>query len=215
VNAGRLQVLLIAAGILGCALLEYYSNRASAPRSLGAALAVAPLLLALGLLAQRLPYARLLLPLLMLAAVAALLGLWPRLEQHFTDLYLLQQCGIYLSLAIGFGRSLLPGRTPLCTRWARQIHGTLSEEAVRYTRGVTVAWTAFFLLVLAVSGVLYATASRMVWSAFADFAVLPLAALLFAAEYRLRHYRLPAMSHASLAEMLRAYLADRHRPHRL
>jgi uncharacterized membrane protein len=209
VSASRLRPALVAALILGYALLEHYSNRAAAPRPLGALLAIGPPLLALALLARRARYAQLLLPLVLLAALALLWWLWPHLERHFARLYLLQQCSIYLSLALAFGYSLLPGHTPLCTRWATMVHGSLDRAALRYTRSVTGAWTLFFLGIVLTSSALFLAAPRLVWSAFSNFAVLPLAALMFGLEQRARRRQLPAMKHVGAAETLRIYLTDR------
>ena len=209
---GRLRALLLAALVLAYALLEHYTNVAAAPPGLGAALAIAPLLGALLLLAHRTQRPWLAPLLLALAATAVLLRFWGELEHHFSWLYLLQQCATYLALAGTFGRSLLPGRVPLCSRWAAMIHGPLTEDVRRYTRSVTLAWTAFFAAVMLLSAVLYAAAPRSFWSLFANFLVLPLAALLFACEYALRRRCLPSTPRATLGQMLRVYLADTRRP---
>jgi uncharacterized membrane protein len=208
VSARRLRQVLIATTLLAYAALEHYSNTAHASRALGACLAVTPLLLALGLLAVRAPRPVLAVSLLVLAAALLLPPLWLPLERQYVRLYLLQQCGLYLTLAATFGRTLLPGGTPLCTQWALRIHGVLDARVQRYTRGVTLAWTLFFVAVLVCSVSLYATVARTTWSLFTNFLILPLAVLLFAAEYRLRRLRLPAMPRASIGQMLGAYLAE-------
>lgn len=204
----RLRQVLILLTLLAYALLEQYSNSAHAPPALGALLAVSPLLLALGLLATR--ASRPTWALAGLAGAAALLLplLWVRLEQQYARLYLLQQCGLYLTFAAVFGRTLLPGSTPLCTQWALRVHGALDARARHYTRSVTLLWMLFFLAAAGANLVLYATVARSIWSLFGNFTVLPLAALLFAVEYRLRRRRLPAMQRATLAQMLAAYLAE-------
>jgi uncharacterized membrane protein len=208
VSARRLRQVLILLTLLAYALLEQYSNTAHAPAALGALLAVSPLLLALGLLALR--AARPAWALAGLAGAAALLLplLWPLLTQQYVRLYLLQQCGLYLTFAAVFGRTLLPGYTPLCTQWALRVHGSLDARVLSYTRNITLVWMLFFLAVAAGSLVLYATVARSIWSLFNNFMVLPLAALLFAVEYRLRRQRLPAMPRATLAQMLAAYVAE-------
>jgi len=213
VSARRLRQVLIALSLLAYALLEQYSNTRGAPRALGALLAVTPLVVAMGLVAvraagaARAARAALALAGLLLACALVLPALWVRLEQQYARLYLLQQCGVYLTLAALFGRTLLPHATPLCTQWALRVHGALDAQARRYTRQVTLAWTLFFLAVVGTDIALFATVARSAWSLFANFLVLPLAALLFAAEYRLRLRRLPSMPRASLAQMLSAYLA--------
>jgi uncharacterized membrane protein len=213
VTAGRLRALLLAALILAYALLEHYTNVAAAPSGLGAALAVAPLLGALLLLAHRTRWPWLAPSLAALAAAALVVSFWHQLEHVFSWFYLLQQCGTYLLLAATFGRSLLPGRVPLCSRWAAMIHGSLSPEHDRYARAVTAAWTMFFALIVVLSATLYATAPRSAWSLFSNFLVLPLAVLMFAGEYAVRR-RLPSMPRAGLAQTLRVYLADTRATHR-
>lgn len=208
-NARRRRPFLIAALVLAYALLEHYSNRASAPRLLGALLAIGPPMLAIALVVSRGPKAWLLVPVSVLAMLALLLPLWPILEHYFARLYLLQQCGIYLSLALTFGFSLLPGRMPLCTRWAYQAHGGLSAEALRYTRAVTAAWTLFFVAIVTLSFTLYVAAPRLVWSAFSNFVVLPLIVIMFALEQLVRRRQLPSMVHVGVADTLRLFLADR------
>jgi len=211
VNAQRLRQLLIAASILGYALLEHYSNGTVAPKDLGATLAVLPPLAAVLLMARRARWPWLALPLVLIAAATVLLRYWRDIQQDFGLIYLLQQCGVYLMLAAAFGRSLLPGQVPLCNRWATMLHGALPAPAVRYTRAVTAAWTAFFAAIVLLSAALYATAPRSIWSLFSNFLILPLAALMFAGEYALRRRRLPMMRRISLGDTMRVYLADTRR----
>jgi uncharacterized membrane protein len=198
---------LIAAAILAYALLEHYTNTIGGSSALGAAVAVAPLLLAWLLLARRTSRPRLSLLLASLLAGAVLTAYWPQIERNFPLMYLLQQLGVYLILAFGFGRSLMSGQVPLCTQWASIVHGTLSEPVRRYTRGVTLAWTLFFVAVALASTLLYLAAPLPVWSLFSNFLTLPATALMFALEYVLRRRRLPWMRHATLADTVRAYVA--------
>jgi uncharacterized membrane protein len=208
VSARRLRQVLILLTLLAYALLEQYSNRPHATPALGAMLALAPLLLALGLLAMRTSRPTWSLAVLLTLTLLLLPPLWPRLEQHYARLYLLQQCGVYLTLASIFGRTLLPGCTPLCAQWAERVHGPLDERVRRYTRGVTLLWALFFLLLTIVSVALFVTVTHSTWSLFGNFVTLPLAALLFALEYRLRRHWLPTMPRASLSQMLAAYCAE-------
>jgi uncharacterized membrane protein len=174
---------------------------------LGASLAIAPLLFAALLLARRTPWPRIGLLLASLLAGAVLVESWSHIEHNFPLMFMLQESGVYLILALGFGRSLLSGQTPLCTRWATMVHGPLSEPVERYTRSVTLAWTMFFVAISLTSVLLYAFAPLRIWSIFSNFLTLPLAALMFAIEYELRRHRLPWMQRASLADTARAYFA--------
>ena len=81
-----------------------------------------------------------------------------------------------------------------------------SEPRVeRYTRQVTIAWTAFFIVMLLVSVVLYVFAPIRVWSAFANLLMLPLVALMFIVEYAVRIRLLRDLPHKPMLDSLRAY----------
>jgi uncharacterized membrane protein len=211
VNHRWLRHGLVAASILIYALAEHYANTTPGAAPLGAGLAIAPLLIAWLLLARRTPWPRISISLASLLAGAILVETWSRIEQNFPLMFMLQESGVYLILALGFGRSLLSGQTPLCTRWATMVHGPLSEPVERYTRSVTLAWTLFFVAISLTSVLLYAAAPLRVWSIFSNFMTLPLAALMFAIEYEVRRHRLPWMQRASLADTARAYFATTRR----
>jgi uncharacterized membrane protein len=196
---------LIAASILIYALLAHYSNASPDAHALGAALAVGPLLLALALAVRRSPHPLIAFVLVAPLTVALLLLSWGHIERNFTLMILLQQCGAYLTLTLVFGRSLLRGEVPLCTRWAAMVHGPLPPDVQRYTRAVTAAWTVFFVSISLLSAALYTWAPLRVWSVFANFLTLPLAALMFLGEYALRQRVLPSMRRITLRDTARAY----------
>jgi uncharacterized membrane protein len=206
VNTPGWRALLAAALLLLYAFAEHYSNSNPALGPLGASLAVAPLVLAAWFAAGRAPH-----PLLATALLAALLSallahFWVQIVHNYPLMYLLQQLGAYLLLALAFGRSLLPGRTALCTQWADLLHGPLPPAVQRYSRNVTVAWTVYFLVVAALNLLLFMAAPLRVWSLFTNFASPALGLLLFFGEYTLRHYLLPPRHRVSLAATVRAYL---------
>lgn len=89
---------------------------------------------------------------------------------------------IYLGLLILFGLSLLPGREPVVTFFARAIHGPLSPAIELYTRRVTWVWCAFFAGQLAGSALLLALAPIAWWSTFVNILNLPLLAALILGE---------------------------------
>jgi uncharacterized membrane protein len=129
---------------------------------------------------------------LITALVALLLyDAWPILEKNFSVVYLLQECGMYGLLAVGFGRSLRAGDVALCTRLADQLHGPLNAAEIRYTRQVTMAWTVFFTVLIAMVVALYVVAPLAVWSVFVNFVTLPLMVAMFGAEYVVRGRVLP------------------------
>jgi len=207
VNRRWLRPILVAASILTYALLEHYANVTPGMAALGAGLAVTPLLVAWLLLARRASHPALSLLLASLIAGFVLVQCWQQIEHSFPLMFMLQEAGVYLILAFGFGRSLMTGQTPLCTHWASMIHGELAEPVRRYTRTVTVAWTVFFVAISLTSVALYLLAPLSVWSMFSNFLTLPLAALMFAIEYEVRRRRLPWMRRASLADTARVYFS--------
>lgn len=203
--------LAAAAIAIAYAILSHLSNSAPNPGGLGVLLALTPAFLIVVTLAWR---SRHRLPILLLCAITAMLveRYWPLLTHHFSWLYLLQQAGAYVLLGLSFGRSLRPGRTPLCTRWATAQHGTLSPAAVRYTRAITLMWTVAFAALTVALIMLFLLAPLPVWSAFANFATLPLIVVLFIVEYAVRGRALPDMQHAGILAGIRAYWDSRRDP---
>ena len=102
-----------------------------------------------------------------------------------------------------FGRTLRSGREPLVTSIARFVHGTLTPEIERYTRGVTVAWCGFFAAIAAASIVLAVAAPFAVWSFFANVLAYPLVGLMFAGEYAIRRRRFPDFRHVPPVVLMR------------
>ena len=187
------------------AVLAHISNSTPGTGALGVVLAVGPLLLAAFALGWRSGYR---LWSLLGSALAALLvyHYWPALGRHFPWLYLLQQASVYAVLALFFGRSLAPGRVPLCTDWATRLHGPLPPAVARYTRTVTAVWTLFFALIMLTLIGLFLLTDLQLWSAFANFATFPLIVALFIAEYAIRQRVLPGMRHGGILAGVRAFL---------
>jgi uncharacterized membrane protein len=205
VTPGWLRPVLVAAGILAYTLLQHYANVTPHMAALGAPLAVAPLVLAWLLMAQRSKHPVVHLTLAALLAALVLWRFWPEICHSYSLMFMLQEAGVNLTLAVAFGRSLAAGRTPLCTQWARMLHGPLNEAVQRYTRHVTLAWTVFFLIIELISATLYTLGPLKAWSFFSNFLTMPLAAVMFAVEYEVRRHRLPWMQRARFADMARAY----------
>jgi uncharacterized membrane protein len=108
---------------------------------------------------------------------------------------------IYLGLLGLFGISLLPGREPLATYFARRIHGTLTPEIIRYTRYATAAWCIFFVLQIAGSALLILFAPIAWWSTFVNILNVPLLVGMFVAERLVRPFLLAGAPHESLSDM--------------
>src|SRR5260370_7687373 len=67
----------------------------------------------------------------------------------------ISHAAIYLFLLWYFGSTLLPGREPIITRFARRAHGAVQPAMERFTRRLTVAWCAFFAAPLIPSAPLF------------------------------------------------------------
>ncbi len=202
--------LCIAAVMIAYPLLAHYTNE-TRESNLGAAVAIAPLAVIAALLAWRSSRRVIMLGLLVLSCVA-LWAEWPSLEAHFGMVYWLQHVAMQLILFMTFGRTLIAGRIPLCTRFAAAAHGVLTPRHERYARQVTVAWTVFFAAMALTSALLFFLAPLATWSVFANFLTLPLVALLFIAEYRVRRRVLAGMPPAHLLDALRAFTSAEARP---
>jgi uncharacterized membrane protein len=199
--------IVIAAGGIGYSVLAHYSAATSTATTfpaLGVVVSLAPALTILLWLAWRSPRRPAMLALCGAVGVA-LWAFWGKLEQNFNWVYFLQHAGSYLMLAVVFGVTLARGRQPLCTRFAEAVHNPLSQDEVRYTRQVTLAWTLFFLGIGLVSAVLFFFSAIEAWSIFANFLSFPLILLMFAAEYLVRLRKLPQQEKHSIWDGIRAY----------
>ena len=194
---------VIALGI-GYSVLSHFAAASAVPDLLDAAVAVVPLA-GLALVMAWRSDQRVRMLTLFLAACALLYGVSGWLVAHYNWIFLLQHAGMYALLCIAFGRTLQGGQTPMISRFARVVHGALSPALVRYTRSVTVAWTCYFGGVAALSLLLFWLAPVQVWSVFANRLSTPLLVLMFAGEYAVRWFVLPAADRAGPLEAIRAY----------
>jgi uncharacterized membrane protein len=139
------------------------------------------------------------------ASSGRIAALWQVLRHHFSLLSLLQESTVYGALGLTFALSLRRNKTPLCTRFADQVHGPLTPDEVAYTRRVTAAWAIFFITVDILSLLLYLRAPLRLWSIFINFCVLPLVATMFIAEFLVRGWVLPQGRRAGLLAPWRVY----------
>lgn len=193
----------IALGI-GYALLAHYTNTTAGTETLGTVVALAPIMLAALSMAWHSVHRKRML-LLFAVACAALLLAWSLMERHFSRIYWIEHAGTQMILCVAFGRTLRPGREPMCTYFARMVHGTLTPELEQYTRQITAAWVWFFGSMAAISTVLFYAASLTAWSVFANFFTAPLIAAMFIIEYAVRRCRLPQMEHAHILDAVKAF----------
>jgi len=197
--------------VIGYPLLAHYTNGSAHSGNLGALVAIAPVVLIALALAWRSPQRFIMLGVLVLLCVALWAG-WSALEHHFGLVYWLQHVGIQLILFMTFGRTLIAGRLPLCTRFAQAVHAPLTAQHESYARQVTVAWTLFFAAMALSSTLLFFLAPLATWSVFANFLTLPLVVLMFIVEYRVRRWVLPNMQHTHILDAVRAFRSTSARP---
>jgi len=186
------------------AFLAHYTNTHPRMGFPGALLALAPILLAGLSLAWCSAHRVLMLALFAIACIVLLLSRqW--IARHFGMLYWIEHAGTQFILCLAFGRTLYAGREPMCTRFARMVHGQMTPPVAHYTRQVTKAWAGFFGAMAAGSTVLFLAASPAAWSLFAYFLTAPLIMLMFAVEYAVRKHRLPEMAHAPILDGVKAF----------
>lgn len=200
--------IAIAAGVVGYALLAHYTNTRAhgggGIESLGTLVALAPILagaLSLAWHSRRRP----LMFALLAAACIAMAAQWDVLTQHYSRLYWLEHASTQSLLALMFARTLRAGREPLCTHFARMIHGALPPPIESYTRQVTLAWAVFFASMAAISTLLFFAAPLETWSVFANFLTGPLIAAMFLFEYLARRHLHPDFKHAHILDAVKAF----------
>ena len=194
----------IAVLVIGYPLLAHYTNESAHRGNLGALVAITPVVLTALVLAWRSARRQLMMGMVLLLCVVLWAG-WSALEHHFGVVYWLQNAGVLLVLCIIFGRTLLAGQKPLCTRFAEVVHAPLTPRHEIYARQVTLAWTLFFAAMVLISTGLFFLAPLATWSVFANFMTLPLVALMFIVEYRVRIRVLPHMRDTHIMDAVRAF----------
>ncbi len=142
-------------------------------------------------------------------AAAATIGLvvqaWRGGGLSAEALYVAQHVVVHLLLAAMFGATLQAGREPLIALLARRVHTRITADMADYARKVTVAWTLYFIVMAALSLVLFETAPFAWWAVFANL-LTPLAmAAMFIGEFVLRYRLHPEFERATLAQAMSAY----------
>jgi uncharacterized membrane protein len=138
-------------------------------------------------------------------AAAAVVALLAATLEHSEQLLLyLMPVLMNAALAVFFGRTLIPGETPLITRFSILLRGKLEPRVVSYTRRVTQVWTLFFIL-LALESLLLALFTPLeIWSLFANILNYLFAGLLFAGEYCFRVHHLHDLEHPDFLRFVRS-----------
>ena len=187
---GRAWIVLGIALSVAFAVLAHAALVQGVSPAVGAVLSLVPLTLLALWAARRARRREAVIAVAVAAAIALWLG-WALLERHCPDLLFVEHAATNLALGLLFGRTLLAGREPLVSTFARVVHGRLPPEVARYTRRVTLAWTIFFALLFAASCVLYLAHLREAWSVLANFVTPVGVAAMFAVEIFVRHRVLP------------------------
>ena len=191
------------------ALSAHLASAGIGPMGMHIVVAVVPLWFAALLLALQTPWPRRAAALVSVASALALVAAWRWLHGHLPWLYYLQHLGSHLMLAAWFARSLSAGREPAVTAMARMIAPRpLSAAALRYTRGVTLAWALFLAGNALVSTLLFAWAPTEVWSVHANLLTGPLMAGFFGLEMLVRRWALPPEERPSIKDVVRAWRAQ-------
>ncbi len=198
------RLISIIALAVGYALLAHYTNTTPGVESLGTLVALAPIMLALWSVAWHARYRTAMLIAFGLVCAGVALQ-WDTLTSHYDHVYWLEHAGTEAFLCVTFARSLRSGREPMCTYFARAVHGSLTPALERYTRQITVAWVMFFGSMAAVSTVLFFIAPLNIWSAFANFFTAPLIISMFVIEYLVRRHQLPDMEHVHIVDGIKAF----------
>lgn len=203
----RLRWIAAAGVLLGYAALSQYSASPANPhaQSIGAALAIAPILLAALVLLWLWTWRLTALALAALAS-ALLYRSWPVLERNFEWLDLAQQCGIYGLVAVIFVRSLFANRVPACTQLANQMYGTLTAAEIAYTRRATAAWAAFYVLLTLAILVLFFALPQPAWYVFVNFATWGLMLIAGLADHAIRRRVLPRHQEGGILTIIRRSL---------
>jgi uncharacterized membrane protein len=138
-------------------------------------------------------------------AIGAVVWLFAlQLRDHYRWFFLMQDLAFFILLAYYFASSLQRGREPVCTFFARHVHHSVSPELLRYTRSVTKAWLAFFILTGCMSALLFSFASTSVWAFFTNILTPVLVVSVFVVENACRRFFLPPADRVGLLGTYRA-----------
>ena len=200
----RLVVVLAVVSSASFALLAHAALVDRLPPAWGALLSLIPLLVLLAFTTRRAGGRVAVALLLALAAVGAWLG-WDALQRNFFSVFFVEHAAANLLLAVLFGRTLRAGAEPLVTRFARMLHETLPPEVERYTRQVTLAWTALFVMLFTLSCALYLGQFVAAWSFLANIASPLAIGAMFLVEYGIRLRVLPHWPRVGILGGIRAF----------
>ncbi len=185
-------------------ILSHYTLITPGHETLGTIVALTPIVLAIASFSWNTGYRFVVL--LLIASIVWILIEWQHTAGlHYRHLYWIEHAGTQLLLCAMFGRTLFSGREPLCTHFARVVHGSVTPALERYTRQVTVAWTIFFALMASMSTLLFFATTIRVWSIFANFFTALLTCSMFIAEYAVRRTRDLGTEHVPIMAAVKVF----------
>lgn len=192
--------------IVTYAVLVHHVNASGQASTLGAVLALMPVFLLIITVAVKTTSRAAGISLLLISGIASWLA-WPFIKQYTGFVFWIQDIGLLLVLLMTFGWTLQKDRKPLCVHFAEMINGeALPAEHERYAHKVTVAWVAFFAIMIITSTLLFFMAPLATWSIFVNFLTLPLVALMFMVEFMVRRRVLADLPTGHILDAVRAYL---------
>ncbi len=199
--------------IVTYAVLVHHVNTSGQASILGAILALAPIFLLAITFAWKAASRLIGISSLLIFCIVSWL-VWPFIRQHTGLIFWMQDISLMLVLLMTFSRTLQHGRKPLCVHFAEIINGgALPPEHERYAHRVTVAWVAFFAMIIITSTLLFFWAPLATWSIFVNFLTLPLVALMFIVEFMVRRRVLADLPAGRMLDAVRAYLNHSARVH--
>jgi uncharacterized membrane protein len=205
VPVSHLKLIIMIVIIIGYAVASHYAHSNPDAKGLGAGLSIGPIVLIGTIAAWRL--AHMMVALLFATLSCALLyAFWQIIENNYVWTDLVQQCGAYSLISLGFARSLLAGRTPVCTFLATKIHAALEPIEISYTRKATLAWAVFYLLIALCIPLVFFLASPSTWSVFIDFVIFGLIIAMGAVDYAVRRRFLPRRADGGILGIIRQSL---------
>ncbi|WP_338620636.1 hypothetical protein [Paludibacterium sp. THUN1379] len=141
-----------------------------------------------------------------LAATIAIALNIDTLLTHAAWLYFVQHLAAMVSLGIMFGSTLGTHHGALCSRIARiAISEVLDADYLRYTWGVTLAWTIYFVASGLISIGLFCLAPLPAWAFFATILTPVSLGIMFGGEFLIRLRLLPDRPHFSIAQTIASY----------
>jgi uncharacterized membrane protein len=202
--ARSIRLLAVLAAIIGYSLLAHYTLQSKQNAAIGALVAISPILLTCIVLTLQSKQRVYLLGLLILVSPLFWLA-WKFLVAHYDWIFWLAHESLQCVLLMTFARTLVRNQQPLCSQFAKVVHGSLTPELADYTRKVTIAWTLFFVSVILISSYLFFAGTMQAWSTFANLFYLPLVALMFIAEYIVRKHALPELERTNIMDAVHAF----------